>query len=630
MSQVSVPVPLLNTPDSFRAGNVARAVVEWENLTRDRWVLSMVQGVSIPLQWRVLQERVPYPYKLQVWEKQVLTSELVKLERKGVIESVTPEEGQFISNVFLRPKANGDFRLILDLTEFNKAVEYEHFKMTSLQTALDALRPGAWMASVDLKDAYYSVPVRVQDRKFLRFIWEGVLYQFVGLPNGLSCAPRVFTKILKPLFAKMAESGFECFPYIDDSFVIADSEEECRQAVEALCVNLDRLGFVIHDKKSVFQPTQDLVFLGFWIDSVTMTVALTEEKRAKFTRADLLDKDSVSVREVAGLVGLMTAYSPAVEYGGAHIKQLELEKNQALLAHKGNFEGSMTLSAQAKCDITWWLGHLQLERKVRLDPPERKLFTDASNEGMGAHMGDLRAGGRWSPEEKASHINVLELRAVLFGLQSLCQEESVHVQVFTDNTTALAYVKHMGGVKSVECNKVAKEIWEWCEVKNLWLTISHIPGVLNTLADFKSRNFVDNTEWQLNDKIWKKICKVFGTPSIDLFASRVNAKLARYVSWGPDPKACAVDAFSLTWNEEFYYIFPPFSLVARTLQKLFVDGGRAILVVPQWSAQPWFARLHRMTSRTIHFRKKEGNLYNLGQPTNKDVLNSCQLVACLL
>ena len=54
------------------------------------------------------------------------------------------------------------------------------------------------MAAIDLQDAYYSIPFRSLDGKFLRFIWEGTSYEFTCLPNGLSCAPRIFTKILKP------------------------------------------------------------------------------------------------------------------------------------------------------------------------------------------------------------------------------------------------------------------------------------------------------------------------------------------------------------------------------------------------------------------------------------------------
>ena len=167
---------LINKPENFQAGNIAFALSKWEKLTKDQVVLAMVRGVSIPLQGQVSQGRVPHPYRLSEVERGIMDQELTKLLHKGVIEESPWEKDQFVSNVFLRPKANGEFRIILDLTELNKLVVYQHFKMTSLQTAVEALREGAWMGSVDQKDAYFSVPVAREDRKYLKFClgWDPV------------------------------------------------------------------------------------------------------------------------------------------------------------------------------------------------------------------------------------------------------------------------------------------------------------------------------------------------------------------------------------------------------------------------------------------------------------------------
>ena len=92
---------------------------------------------------------------------------------------------------------------ILNLKKFNESVTYHHFKMDSLCTITKLIAQNCFMSSIDMKDAYYSIPIRYSDRKFLRFQWDKVLYQFTCLPNGLSCAPRKFTKILKPLLANL-------------------------------------------------------------------------------------------------------------------------------------------------------------------------------------------------------------------------------------------------------------------------------------------------------------------------------------------------------------------------------------------------------------------------------------------
>ena len=84
-----------------------------------------------------------------------------------------------------------------------------------------------FLASIDLKDAYYSVPIAREDRKFLPFIWQGSLFQFTCLPNGLSCAPRKFTKLLKLVLSDLHLRGHISSAYIDDMYLQGRSYCDC-------------------------------------------------------------------------------------------------------------------------------------------------------------------------------------------------------------------------------------------------------------------------------------------------------------------------------------------------------------------------------------------------------------------
>ena len=79
-----------------------------------------------------------------------------------------------------------------------------------------------------------------------------------------------------------------------------------------------------------------------------------------------------------------------------------------------------------------------------------------------------------------------------------------------------------------------------------------------------------------------------GPCSVDLFATRLNNQLRRCVSWRPDPFAIATDAFTMSWQEEVGYAFPPFSLIGRCLQKVRLEGCTVVLVTPVWDVQPWY------------------------------------------
>ena len=146
--------------------------------------------------------------------------------------------------------------------------------MDTLQKALILMFPNCYMASVDLKDAYYSVPIWKAHRKFLRFEWEGQLWQFDCMPNGLALAPRNFTKLLKPVFATLRERGHLSTAFLNDSFLVAEAEMSCAQNIHDTVKLLQSLGFIVHPEKSVFEPTHRIQHLGVIIDlrSITVTV----------------------------------------------------------------------------------------------------------------------------------------------------------------------------------------------------------------------------------------------------------------------------------------------------------------------------------------------------------------------
>ena len=111
----------------------------------------------------------------------------------------------------------------------------------------------------------------------------------------------------------------------------------------------------------------------------------------------------------------------------------------------------------------------------------------------------------------------------------------------------------MGGIKSESCNNIACIIWNFCTENKLWLSGAHIPGKCNIEADQQSRILQDATKWKLQPELFQKIVNRFGKPDIDLFASRISRQLKRCVSWILEPETMAVNAFSLTWNNKFFF-----------------------------------------------------------------------------
>ena len=134
------------------------------------------------------------------------------------------------------------------------------------------------MTKVDLKDAYFMVPIATNQRRLLCFQWQETTYQFNCLPFGLSSAPWVFTKITRPIVTILRTMGLRMIIYIDDVLIMAESEAMAREHTAALIFLLENLGFTINYPKCLLEPTQVIEFLGFTVSSVTMEIKMPGEK----------------------------------------------------------------------------------------------------------------------------------------------------------------------------------------------------------------------------------------------------------------------------------------------------------------------------------------------------------------
>ena len=100
------------------------------------------------------------------------------------------------------------------------------FKMEGAGMLRDLLQRNDWLVSMDLKDAYLSIQIAEKDRKFLRFLWKEQTYEFQCLPFGLSSAPRVSTKLLKPVMALLRRQGIHTIIFLDNLLIMGQSKEE--------------------------------------------------------------------------------------------------------------------------------------------------------------------------------------------------------------------------------------------------------------------------------------------------------------------------------------------------------------------------------------------------------------------
>ena len=117
------------------------------------------------------------------------------------------------------------------------------------------VRKNCFKGSIDLSAAYYySVPVTIPDKKYWLFQSAGQLYKFICLPSGLTLAPRLFTKTLKPIFAALHKEGHEIMGYLDDLILLGATLEECKLTFLRTVSLFQNIGFWAHPEKWCLIP----------------------------------------------------------------------------------------------------------------------------------------------------------------------------------------------------------------------------------------------------------------------------------------------------------------------------------------------------------------------------------------
>ena len=245
------------------ACNINRYLHEWNLITKDKFVINVVKfGYNIQFLHTPFQSAkifsFPSSLKLPAIREQV--SHHLKT---GAISVVSPSKEQHVYRIFTVKKANGKDRMVIDLSPLNKQILKVKFRMEDDNFIRSMLSPNDLMVSIDLADAFFSIPISKYSKKFINFEVEGVRYQFNSLPFGLSSSPRVFTKILKPVISYLRRQGIKASSYLDDIFLCASSKEILHEHVSITLELLSSLGFTVNFTKSNLIPSKEILHLGY-------------------------------------------------------------------------------------------------------------------------------------------------------------------------------------------------------------------------------------------------------------------------------------------------------------------------------------------------------------------------------
>ena len=309
------------------------------------------------------------------------------LQKKAIVKVDYHQAEGFYNRLFVVEKASGGWRPVLDVSALNKYVLKTKFSMETPRTVIASLRPGDWMVSLDMQDAYFHIPIHQASQKYLRFVFQDQVYQFRSLPFGLCTAPQVFTRVLAPLAKWLHLMDINICLYLDDWLLRSTSKEQCVEDRDKTLRLAQELGLLINKNKSQLDPSQQRTYLGMTLDALTFRVfpSIKRVDSCLHLVQSFTQMDSCSVRDWMKLLGTLTSMEMFVSLGRLHLRVFQFYL-KALWSRKTETEDVVIpISAEIKEDLKWWMVRERLLEGLDPRPqnPDLDFFADASDVGWG-------------------------------------------------------------------------------------------------------------------------------------------------------------------------------------------------------------------------------------------------------
>jgi ribonuclease HI len=484
--------------------------------------------------------------------------------------------------------SSGKCRLILDLRHVNQCIDKQKFKIEGISNALQLLIKDGFMYKFDLKSGYHHVEIHDQHHKYLGFSWnfgeQDRYFEFTCLPFGLSSAPYLFTKLLRPLVKHWRSKGFKSIVYLDDGWGIAEDFLTCARIAREVQEDLSAAGFVINENKSDFNPTQVIKWLGFSWNTNFGTLSIPEDKVSKFIldlEAIINSTSNLTARQLAKVTGKIISFSSSF----GNICNIMSRYLHIAIAECTFWDQIILINDDIINEIKFWFHNCKVLPKVchfeSNKPPEQILFTDASGfagAGYSVKTNNSLVHYMWTLEQRRQSSTWRELKAVEITVMSLKEIMCNRlVKLYTDNQNVVKIV-NKGSMKK-ELQNLSLSIFSICLQNNIKLETEWIPRSQNEIADAFSKIF-DFDDWSVGEHVFQFFNRKWGPFDYDLFADCKNNKVEKFYSRFWNPGTSGVDAFGFDWSKGNNWIVPPVNLTAKAIKHLVLCKARGTLVIP--------------------------------------------------
>jgi hypothetical protein len=495
----------------------------------------------------------------------------------------------------------GKRRLCQDLRWINGHLPNVQFRMESLHVELGhVVRPADKLLTTDIEKAYYCLPLHPDARPYLGWSWRGKYYMPTCLVFGLSTAPRVFTKIIRPMMAFMRSLGVRVLGMIDD-YMWAEQAERVEGVKEAVRKVLPTLGWTLN-AKCVWEPADEVLMLGMLINTKEFCVRAPAKKidtaiQAIDTVLTPLKNGSRFptplhfLQRITGLLMSMVLALPAVRVYTRDLYRCIAIAEELRELDRAQGRGRMArahvhLSEAAREELEFWRVRLLTHNGLPIDSRETQvevlLWSDASDVGWGGEAARIVVQKKEESqpgiepsypvenmvygELPTAEIANSSTRRELIGLLQLARTPKIlnqiqgrRIKVLMDSVPALRNLINGGGPKE-NLTAAVKEWARFCEQYNIHAVYDWIPRAANWRADKASKLYHQQHSFKSN-AIEERVRAELGELVGDAWRQRRNHWLGRVALFTP----------------MFHQVDARVEMIRSTLEE-------AIIVVPEWPA----------------------------------------------
>ena len=578
-------------------------------------------GFGVPLQF--IEERHPRPLAFRNHASAMEEEEFIDKEHRANLAdgSYVKVEREHLKGIcplqVVKHPVTGKKRLVQDLRWINGHLPNVQFRMESLHKELgDVVQRGDKMLTTDIAKAYYCLAMHPDAQQYLGWEWKGEFYMPTCLVFGLAPAPRIFTKIMRPMMAFVRSLGVRVLGMIDD-YLWAEREERILAVRTAVQTVMPRLGWSFN-AKCEWEPADEVLMLGMLVNAKEFEVRAPARKinatlaniGSMLQKQRALVQKPIRIIELQEVTGRLMSMMLALRGVRVFTRSLygclaaALERNEKLL-HLGQPRvWTVQLMKAAMDELDFWQTRLLTHNGLRINCRENQvqvvMWSDASDVGWGGEVKIIQWGGEAAGAE--AKVPAAEVAVPTTPIPGMAHGPLPFVEIARSSTRreliALQKVAAMPNILGqIRGRQILVVMDSVPALRNLINGGGRVPELCAAVADWQrfceKHNIEAEYEWVERAKNWR-------ADEASKLDSQQHTLRQTNLEWKVRAQLNAVPATQ--WklkNNHFKYgkvplFLPQFHQVDARVEMIRAQLEEAIIVVPRWPAggnNDWWRRL---------------------------------------